>query len=292
MMVCTHLGETLSDFMTKLRNQLQIRMDQLLQVSFGCKTLKMEVSLAENGLGELDTANLSLPLADRMQGVHISSLIRFQVEKQKDDKEMAQSSNPTSGSLVVHPHSAVTESSIQLLGTGWTRSQTGQLQLLPNPLQAVQIDRALFVMGDLQVVPQIEMSSPVFNEQASAFLNTMTQQGGEVGAMIPFDSNSIDPVQKFLARYEEALVEMWAFSGWLRKVNNPCMSLSPTPRGFVCRFRVSNHPTQFFGMFLDLQKFLHLGNHFFSVQMLWFWQHLDSQFCSRGRSQRTSIQGQ
>ena len=118
-MVSTHLGETLSDFMTKLRNQLQIRMDQLLQVSFGCKTLKMEVSLAENGLGELDTVNLSLPLADRMQGVHISSLIRFQVEKQKDDKEMAQSSNPTSGSLVVHPHSADTVDTVDTFST-WT----------------------------------------------------------------------------------------------------------------------------------------------------------------------------
>ena len=39
-----------------------------------------------------------------------------------------------------------------------------------------------------------------------------------MGAMIPFDSNSPDPVQKFLARHEEALGEMWAFSGWLRKV--------------------------------------------------------------------------
>ena len=39
-----------------------------------------------------------------------------------------------------------------------------------------------------------------------------------MGAMIPFDSNSTDPVQKFLARHEEALGEMWAFSGWLRKV--------------------------------------------------------------------------
>ena len=46
----------------------------------------------------------------------------------------------------------------------------------------------------------------------------MTQLGGEVGAMIPFDSNSTDPVQKFLAGHEEALGEMWAFSGWLRKV--------------------------------------------------------------------------
>ena len=36
--------------------------------------------------------------------------------------------------------------------------------------------------------------------------------------MIPFDSNSTDLVQKFLARHEEALGEMWAFSGWLRKV--------------------------------------------------------------------------
>ena len=128
---------------------------------------------------------------------------------------MAQSPNPVSGSLVVHPHSIVSESSIQLLGTGWTRSQTGQLQLLPNPLPAVQIDRALFVMGDLQVVPQVDMSPAVFNQHASAFLNTMTEQGGEVGAMIPFDSNSTDPVQKFLARHEEALGEMWAFSGWL-----------------------------------------------------------------------------
>ena len=51
-MVTTHLGETMSNFMTKLRNQLQIRMDQLLRVSFGCKTLKMEVTLAKNGLKE------------------------------------------------------------------------------------------------------------------------------------------------------------------------------------------------------------------------------------------------
>ena len=112
-------------------------------------------------------------------------------------------------------HSAVSESSIQLLGTGWTRSQTGQLPLLPNPLPAVQIDRALFVMGDLQVVPLVDMLPAVFNQHALAFLNTMTQQGGEVGAMIPFDSNATDPVQRFLARHEEALGEMWAFSGWL-----------------------------------------------------------------------------
>ena len=46
----------------------------------------------------------------------------------------------------------------------------------------------------------------------------MTQQGGDTGAMLPFDSNSIDPVQKFLARHEKALGEMWAFSGWLQKV--------------------------------------------------------------------------
>ena len=53
--------------------------------------------------------------------------------------------------------------------------------MLPNPLPAVQIDRALFVMGDLQVVPQVDMSLAVFNQHASAFLNTMTEQGGEVG---------------------------------------------------------------------------------------------------------------
>ena len=104
------------------------------------------------------------------------------------------------------------------LGTGWTRSQTGQLQLLPNPLPTVQIDRALFVMGDLQVVPQVDMSPAVCNQHASAFLNTMTQQGGEVRAMIPFDSNSTDPVQKFLARHAEALREMWAFRDGCKKL--------------------------------------------------------------------------
>ena len=44
----------MSDFMTKLRDQLQIRMDQSLRVSFGCKTLNMEVTFAENGHRELD----------------------------------------------------------------------------------------------------------------------------------------------------------------------------------------------------------------------------------------------
>ena len=68
------------------------------------------------------------------------------------------------------------------------------------------------------MVPQNDVSPVVFNRHASAFLNTMTQQGGESGAMIPFDSSSLDPIQKFLARHEEALGEMWAFSGWLRKV--------------------------------------------------------------------------
>ena len=51
-MVSTSLGALLSDFMIKLRNQLQIKMDQPLRVSFGCKTLKMEVTPAENGLKE------------------------------------------------------------------------------------------------------------------------------------------------------------------------------------------------------------------------------------------------
>ena len=36
-MVSTYLGALLSDFMTKLRNQLQIPMDQPLRVSFGCR---------------------------------------------------------------------------------------------------------------------------------------------------------------------------------------------------------------------------------------------------------------
>ena len=62
------------------------------------------------------------------------------------------------------------------------------------------------------------MSPAVFNQHSPAFLNTMTEPGGEVGAMIPVDSNSTDPVQKSLARHEEALGEMWAFSGWLQKV--------------------------------------------------------------------------
>ena len=84
-MVDTHLDELLSDFMTKLRNQLQIRMDQPLRVSFGCKTLKMEVTLAENGLREMDTVYLSVPLASGMQGAHISCLIPFQGEGQKDE---------------------------------------------------------------------------------------------------------------------------------------------------------------------------------------------------------------
>ena len=80
-MVSTPLGTLLSDFMIKLRNQMQIQMDQPLWVSFGCKTLKMEVTLAENGLRELDTVYLSVPLAGGMQGApgapgaHISSLI-------------------------------------------------------------------------------------------------------------------------------------------------------------------------------------------------------------------------
>ena len=94
---------------------------------------------------------------------------------------MAQSPNPVLGSLVVHPHSAVSECSIQLLRTGWARCQTGQLQLLPNPLPMVQGDGALFVMGDMSVVPRVYMSPAVFNQHASAFLNTMTQQGGELG---------------------------------------------------------------------------------------------------------------
>ena len=100
----------------------------------------MEVTLAENGLRAQDTVHLSVPLAGGMQGApgaHISSLISFQGAGQKEDEEMARSPNPVSGSLVVHPHSAVSESSIQLLVISWTRSQTGQLQLLPNPLPKV-----------------------------------------------------------------------------------------------------------------------------------------------------------
>ena len=102
----------------------------------------MQKTLAENGLKEHDTLYLSVPLAGRMEGdrgipsaagAHISSLIPFRGEEQKEDEEMAQSPNPVLGSLVVQPHSAVSESSIQLLGTGWIRSQMGQLQLLPNP---------------------------------------------------------------------------------------------------------------------------------------------------------------
>ena len=156
--------------------------------------VKMEMTLAENGLKELDTVYLSVPVAGGMQGArgaHISSLIPFQGAGQEKDEETAQSPNPVLGSLVVHPHSAVSESSIQLLGTGWTRSQTGQLQLLPNPLPAVQIDRALFVMGDLQ--HKIDAQPAMFNQHASAFLNTMTQQGGEAGAMIIFIA--IPPIQ-------------------------------------------------------------------------------------------------
>ena len=81
----------------------------------------MEMTLAENGLEELDTVYLSVPLASGMQGAsdaHISSLIPFWGEEQKEDEEMVPSPNPVLGSLVVHPHSAVSESSIQLLGTG------------------------------------------------------------------------------------------------------------------------------------------------------------------------------
>ena len=100
----------------------------------------MELILAENGLKEQDTVYLSVPLAGGMQGApgaHLSSLFPFQGAGQKEDEEMAQRPNPISGSLVVHPHSIVSESSIQLLGMGWTRSQTRQLQLLPNPLPVV-----------------------------------------------------------------------------------------------------------------------------------------------------------
>ena len=119
-----------------------------------------------------DTVQLHMCLADGMQGApgaHISSLIPFQGVGQKEDEEMAKNPNPVSGSLVAHPHSTVSESSIHLLGTGWTHSQTEQLQLLPNPLPVVQIDRALFVMGDMQVVLQVDMSPVVFNQHASAF---------------------------------------------------------------------------------------------------------------------------
>ena len=77
MTVSTPLGALPSNFMIKLRNQLKIRMDQPLRVSYGCKTLKMEVILAENGLKELETVYLSVPLADRMQGAHIPSFIPF-----------------------------------------------------------------------------------------------------------------------------------------------------------------------------------------------------------------------
>ena len=38
-LVDTHLGEMLIDFMTKTHRQLQIKPDQALRVSFGCKTL-------------------------------------------------------------------------------------------------------------------------------------------------------------------------------------------------------------------------------------------------------------
>ena len=111
-MVNTPLDALLSDFMTKLRNQLHIRMGQPLRVSYGCKTLMMEMTLAENGLRELDKVYLSVPLAGGMQGAHISSLIPFQGEGQKDEEEMAQNPNPALGSLVVHLHSAVNERSV------------------------------------------------------------------------------------------------------------------------------------------------------------------------------------
>ena len=73
--------------------------------------------------------------------------------------------------------------------------------MLPNPLPAVQIDRALFGVGDRQVVPQIDMSPDVYNQHVSAFSNTMTHEG-EVGELISFGSNSAHPVQRFLARHE------------------------------------------------------------------------------------------
>ena len=129
----------------------------------------MEVTLPENDLRELDMVYLSIPLPCGMPGAtgaHISRVIPFQGVGEKGDKEMAQSPKPFSRSMVVHPHSAISESSIQLLGTGWTRSQLGQLQLLPNPLPAVQIDRALFVMGDMRVAPQVDMS-PVRRSECS-----------------------------------------------------------------------------------------------------------------------------
>ena len=91
--VDTHLGEVLSDFMTKLRQSMHITMDQPLQVNFGCKTLNLEVTR------EMDMAYLAVPLTGGMQGAHLLSLIPFQGEGQKEDEKMAQSANPASKSL-------------------------------------------------------------------------------------------------------------------------------------------------------------------------------------------------
>ena len=184
------LSVTVQQFLNQLKEKMQIPDPQRVRLVYAGVTMTETQKRSLSGVTPGDTVQLHMCLAGGMQGdrgvpsapgAHISSLIPFRGEEQKDDEEMVQSPNPVSGSLVVHPHSAVSESSIQLLGTGWTRSQTGQLQLLPNPLPAVQIDRALFVLGDLQVVPRVDMSPAVFNQHASAFLNTMTQQGADVG---------------------------------------------------------------------------------------------------------------
>ena len=126
---------------------------------------------------------------------------------------MVKSLNPASGSLIVQPSSAVSGSSNQFLGTGWTHSQTGKLQLLPNPLPAVQIDMALFVVGDLQVVPQIDMSPDVYNQHLCAFLNTMTHEG-EVGDLIPLTVIQQIQFKDFL----QGMKKLWGICGFSRMV--------------------------------------------------------------------------
>ena len=97
---------------------MQIPDPQRVRLVYAGVTMTETLTLSSSGVTPGDTVQLHMCLAGGMQGdggassaagAHISSLIPFRGEEQKEDEEMAQSPNPVSGSLVVHPHSAVSE---------------------------------------------------------------------------------------------------------------------------------------------------------------------------------------
>ena len=96
------------------------------------------------------------------------------------------------------------------LGSTWT--QTKQLQLLPIPSPNLEIDKAMFVLGDVNVILQIDMTVESYAQHGAALLGAMVQLGDLGVATTQFDCESADPINRALAHEEEALGEMWNYS--------------------------------------------------------------------------------